>query len=161
MCSEPRRRGQQNALARRGTSHEPLAHCTFVLAGRAANRGGTQLSVDAESAHRPAMPLSAHLQQLLHSEGNFIKTLVIVPTRELAKQIDGLIDGLGYHSPVRSIAVYGGGKGDEWTQQQRAFEEGADIVIGTPGRLIAHMQTGKMKLDKLEHLVLDEADKML
>jgi ATP-dependent RNA helicase RhlE len=101
------------------------------------------------------------LQQLLHSEGNFIKTLVIVPTRELAKQIDGLMDGLAYHSPVRSIAVYGGGKGEDWSQQQRAFEEGADIVIGTPGRLIAHMQTGKMKLDKISHLVLDEADKML
>lgn len=101
------------------------------------------------------------LQKLVHSEGNFIKALVIVPTRELAKQIDGLMDGLAYHSQIRSIAVYGGGKGEDWSQQQRAFEEGADIVIGTPGRLIAHMQTGKMKLDKLQYLVLDEADKML
>lgn len=101
------------------------------------------------------------LQKLVHTEGNFIKALIIVPTRELAKQIDGLMDGLAYHSPIRSIAVYGGGKGEDWTQQQRAFEEGADVVIGTPGRLIAHMQTGKMKLDKLQYLILDEADKML
>ncbi|MES2734224.1 MAG: DEAD/DEAH box helicase [Bacteroidota bacterium] len=101
------------------------------------------------------------LQQIIHSEGNFIKALVIVPTRELAKQIDGLMDGLAYHSPVRSIAVYGGGKGEDWSQQQKAFDEGADIVIGTPGRLIAHMQTGKLKLDKIQHLVLDEADKMM
>lgn len=101
------------------------------------------------------------LQQIVHTEGNFIKSLVIVPTRELARQIDGLIDGLAYHSPVRSIAVYGGGKGEEFTQQQKAFEEGADIVIATPGRLIAHLQMGKINFDRLQHLILDEADKML
>ncbi|MBC7923499.1 MAG: DEAD/DEAH box helicase [Ferruginibacter sp.] len=100
-------------------------------------------------------------QQLLHTEGNYVKVLVVVPTRELAKQIDGMVDGLAYHSPIRSIAVYGGGKGEDWSQQQRAFEEGADMVVGTPGRLIAHLQTGKLKLDKIRHLVLDEADKML
>jgi superfamily II DNA/RNA helicase len=101
------------------------------------------------------------LQEIIGTEHNSIKTLVVVPTRELARQIDGLIDGLAYHSPVRSIAVYGGGKGEDFSQQQRAFEEGADIVIATPGRLIAHLQMGKVRLENLRHLVLDEADKML
>jgi superfamily II DNA/RNA helicase len=64
------------------------------------------------------------LQEIIGTEHNSIKTLVVVPTRELARQIDGLIDGLAYHSPVRSIAVYGGGKGEDFSQQQRAFEKG-------------------------------------
>ncbi|QHT72270.1 DEAD/DEAH box helicase [Rhodocytophaga rosea] len=101
------------------------------------------------------------LEQIISSEGGFVKTLIIVPTRELAKQIDGIIDGLAYHSPVRSIAVYGGGNGEDFSQQQKALDEGADIIIATPGRLIAHLQMGKVKLENLRHVILDEADKML
>lgn len=101
------------------------------------------------------------LEHLIGKTGQYVKVLIIVPTRELAKQIDELIDGLAYHSPIRSIAIYGGGKGEDFSQQQRALEEGADIIIATPGRLIAHLQMGKVKLENLQHLVLDEADKML
>lgn len=104
------------------------------------------------------IPMLQHIQQ---HPGNFIKALVIVPTRELARQIDELIDGLAYHSPVKSVAVYGGGKGEDWTTQQNAIKRGADILIATPGRLIAHMQLGYVDLSQLKFLVLDEADKML
>src|SRR6187549_3857241 len=59
------------------------------------------------------------------------------------------------------MAVYGGGSGDVWDTQRNAIVNGADIVVATPGRLIAHIAMGYVKLDKVEMLVLDEADEML
>ena len=88
-------------------------------------------------------------------------TLVLVPTRELAKQIDEQVEGFGYFASITSLSIYGGGKSENWEQQKRALTQGADIIIATPGRLMAHMQLGYVKLDQLECLVLDEADKML
>jgi ATP-dependent RNA helicase RhlE len=90
-----------------------------------------------------------------------VSTLIIVPTRELATQIDEQVQGLGYFCNATSIAVYGGTKGPEWDQQRKALTEGADIIIATPGRLMAHMQLGYVKFDHLKHLILDEADRML
>ncbi|OON68647.1 DEAD/DEAH box helicase [Hymenobacter sp. CRA2] len=87
--------------------------------------------------------------------------LILCPTRELAKQIDEQVEGFGYHVGASSIAIYGGGKSENWEQQKRALTQGADIIIATPGRLIAHMQLGYVKLDQLDFLILDEADKML
>ena len=88
-------------------------------------------------------------------------TLVLVPTRELAKQIDEQIEGFGYFASVSSLPIYGGGKSENWEQQKRALTQGADIIVATPGRLMAHMQLGYVQLQHLECLVLDEADKML
>ena len=88
-------------------------------------------------------------------------TLVLVPTRELAKQIDEQVEGFGYFASVSSLAIYGGGKSENWEQQKRALTHGADIIIATPGRLLAHMQLGYVQLEYLDCLVLDEADKML
>ena len=90
-----------------------------------------------------------------------LNTLVISPTRELATQIDQQVEGLGYFTGVSSISIYGGGDGSAWNQQRKALEEGAEIVIATPGRLIALLQMGQIKFDSLQHLVLDEADRML
>jgi ATP-dependent RNA helicase RhlE len=101
------------------------------------------------------------INNIIHAETRHLNTLVIAPTRELAQQIDQQIEGFSYFLDVSSIAVYGGGDGATWDQQKRALQEGADIIIATPGRLIALLQTGVIKLDHLEHLVLDEADRML
>nr|WP_184178614.1 DEAD/DEAH box helicase [Rhabdobacter roseus] len=90
-----------------------------------------------------------------------ISTLIIVPTRELAQQIDEQVQGLGYFVNATSIAIYGGTKGPEWDQQRKALTQGADIIIATPGRLMAHMQLGYVRFDQLRHLILDEADRML
>jgi superfamily II DNA/RNA helicase len=90
-----------------------------------------------------------------------LNTLILAPTRELATQIDQQVEGLGYFTGVSSIPVYGGGDGAAWSQQQKALLQGADIVIATPGRLIAMLQMGTIRFDKLQHLVLDEADRML
>lgn len=101
------------------------------------------------------------LNKIIHAEKRHLNTLIIAPTRELAQQIDQQIEGFGYFLGISSISIYGGGDGATWDQQRRALEEGADIIIATPGRLIALLATGKIILDHLEHLVLDEADRML
>jgi superfamily II DNA/RNA helicase len=101
------------------------------------------------------------LNNIIHAETRHLNTLVIAPTRELAQQIDQQIEGFAYFLGVSSIPVYGGGDGATWDTQKKALEEGADIVIATPGRLISLLATGMIKLDHLEHLVLDEADRML
>lgn len=92
---------------------------------------------------------------------NDIKSLVIVPTRELALQIDQAVEGFSYFSSVGSIAVYGGNDGGGWDKQRAAIENGADIVIATPGRLFQHLQMGYVDLSHVQYLVLDEADRML
>lgn len=101
------------------------------------------------------------LDKISHTDHDHTSTLILVPTRELAKQIDEQVEGFGYFVQANSIAIYGGGKGDDWDKQRKALETGADIIIATPGRLIAHMQLGYVKFDKIDYLVLDEADKML
>ena len=88
-------------------------------------------------------------------------TLILVPTRELAIQIDQQIQGLAYTLNITSIAIYGGGDGSEWGQQKTALTRGADIIVATPGKLISHLSQGYVKFDKIEHLILDEADRML
>ncbi len=101
------------------------------------------------------------LHKILATDNRHFNTLILAPTRELALQIDQQIAGLAYFASVSSIAVYGGGDGATWDQQKRAMEEGTDIIIATPGRLIAQLAMGTMKLDQLKHLILDEADRML
>jgi len=88
-------------------------------------------------------------------------TLVIVPTRELAVQIDQQIQGFSYFVPVSSIAIYGGGDGDNWDVQKKALSTGTNIIVATPGKLLSHLQMGYVKFDHIEYLILDEADRML
>jgi len=88
-------------------------------------------------------------------------TVIIVPTRELAIQIDREIQGLSYFISVTSAAIYGGGDGKEFGAQESALKNGAEIIVATPGRLIAHIAMGYVDFSKVKHLVLDEADKML
>ena len=88
-------------------------------------------------------------------------TLVLVPTRELAIQIDQQVQGLAYTLNITSLAVYGGGDGSGWDQERTALSKGADIIVATPGRLISHLNQGYVKFNKIEVLVLDEADRML
>lgn len=90
-----------------------------------------------------------------------VNALVIVPTRELAIQIAQNLEGLSYFTPISSIAVYGGGDGANFSNEKQALSTGADIVVCTPGRMIAHLNMGYVKLKGLQCLVLDEADRML
>jgi len=89
------------------------------------------------------------------------KVLVVVPTRELAIQIDQQIQGFSYFTNAESIAIYGGGSGSDWDQQRKALTSGTDIIVATPGKLISHLNMGYVKFQDLEYLILDEADRML
>jgi ATP-dependent RNA helicase RhlE len=88
-------------------------------------------------------------------------TLILTPTRELAQQIDQQVEGLAYFTGISSIAVFGGGDGIVYEQQRRGIQNNVNIIIATPGRLIAHLTSGVLKLNHIKHLVLDEADRML
>jgi ATP-dependent RNA helicase RhlE len=87
--------------------------------------------------------------------------LILAPTRELAMQIDQALQGFAYFTHASSIAVYGGASGIAFEQEKRSLVEGASVVIATPGRLFSHLNLGYVKFDKLDCLILDEADKML
>lgn len=101
------------------------------------------------------------LNELTDHNKHQTKVLVIVPTRELALQIDQQIQGFSYFTPVESIAIYGGGSGSEWDQQKRALTSGTEIIVATPGKLISHLNMGYVKFEHLRYLILDEADRML
>ncbi len=108
-----------------------------------------------------AFLLPALQKILVNGDFNGTKLLVVVPTRELAIQIDQHMQGFSYFLPVSSIAVYGGGDGETWDQQKTAIAAGVNVIIATPGRLISLISLNYLKSETLQTLVLDEADRML
>ncbi|MDR0989154.1 MAG: DEAD/DEAH box helicase [Prevotellaceae bacterium] len=110
---------------------------------------------------------AAYLLPILNkfSEGKLredvINCVVMAPTRELAQQIDQQMEGFSYFMPASSVAVYGGNDGIVFEQQKRGLTLGADMVIATPGRLLAHLSLGYVDLSHVSFFVLDEADRML
>jgi superfamily II DNA/RNA helicase len=104
------------------------------------------------------LPLLNHLSE---TDGAGVKGLVLCPTRELAIQIAQQAEGLSYFTQASVKAVYGGGDGVAWDQEKAALTGKADLIIATPGRLMAHMEQGYVKFDRVDFLVLDEADRML
>ena len=91
-------------------------------------------------------------------ERGYTRVLILAPTRELAVQIEDDVQGFIYHTDITSIAVYGG---VDMGPQERALKSGVDIVVATPGRLMDHMRSKTVGFDKLDTLVLDEADRMM
>jgi len=100
-------------------------------------------------------------QLLLHPVTDSVGTLILVPTRELAIQISQHVEGLSYFTNLSSIAIYGGSDAQNFVAEKKALQLGADIVVCTPGRLIAHLNMGYVNFKQLKYLVLDEADRML
>lgn len=101
------------------------------------------------------------LDKLAGNKVSHTDTLIIVPTRELAVQIEQQIQGFSYFIPADSKAVYGGGDGSDWESEAYALKNGAEIIIATPGRLLTHLKMGNVRFRNLKHLILDEADRML
>ena len=98
------------------------------------------------------------LHRLMARPRGATRALVLTPTRELAAQIEEHLRQLAVHTPLSGAAVFGGvGMGP----QEHAFRSGVDVIVATPGRLLDHFKHGYAKLDHLEVLVLDEADRML
>jgi len=113
-----------------------------------------------------ALPLLQHLFQQGKSEkqssskGNFVSGLILVPTRELAKQVADSIKSYAVHlnGAIKTVAVFGG---VSVNTQMLALRGGTDILVATPGRLLDLISSNAIKLDRVETLVLDEADRML
>lgn len=104
------------------------------------------------------------LDELSHGDypTDSVNCIIMSPTRELAQQIDQQVEGFGYYlDGVSSVAVYGGNDGIRYEQERRGLELGASIIIATPGRLISHLNSGKIDLSKTSFFILDEADRML
>ncbi len=98
------------------------------------------------------------LHRLLESPRPGTRVLVLTPTRELAAQNLAACQGFARHTGISAAAVFGGvGMGP----QEQAFRRGVNVLIATPGRLLDHLRSPYAKLDRIEHLVLDEADRML
>ena len=98
------------------------------------------------------------LHNLLEKRRGITRALVVAPTRELAAQISDHLRELAGHTGLTGAAVYGG---VAMGPQVQAFRKGVDVLIATPGRLLDHFQYPYARLEKLEYLVLDEADRML
>jgi ATP-dependent RNA helicase RhlE len=98
------------------------------------------------------------LQKLLAEPRNTTRALVVTPTRELAQQIDDVMLGLAYHTPLRSGVLVGG---VSMMPQEKALRAGVELLIATPGRLLDHMRHNQGRFDQIHTLVLDEADRML
>jgi superfamily II DNA/RNA helicase len=105
------------------------------------------------------LPVLNKLSSEERKEGT--RVLVIVPTRELAVQIEQQVQGFSYYVDISSIAIYGGGDGANFIDQSRALKNGVEIVVATPGKLISHLNMGYVNTDNLDFLILDEADRML
>lgn len=87
-----------------------------------------------------------------------VQALVICPTRELALQVSGQIDLLGKYKGIRSLPIYGG---SEYGSQIRGLKDGVPVVVGTPGRLVDHIERGTLNLKDVNVIILDEADEMI
>ena len=103
------------------------------------------------------LPVLNKLSEGKHPE-DAINCVIMSPTRELAQQ---QMEGFSYFMPASSVAVYGGNDGILFEQQKKGLTLGADVVIATPGRLIAHLSLGYVDLSKVSYFILDEADRML
>ncbi|MFN4121909.1 MAG: DEAD/DEAH box helicase [Flavobacteriales bacterium] len=101
------------------------------------------------------------LEKAIKAKSQTVDTLVIVPTRELALQIDQQLEGMGYFTGISSMAIYGGGDGISWEAQKAALSRGTNIVIATPGKILSYLILDHQWTKSIRHLVLDEADRML
>ncbi|MCX5856849.1 MAG: DEAD/DEAH box helicase [Deltaproteobacteria bacterium] len=90
--------------------------------------------------------------------GRRTRALIITPTRELAEQINDVVNELGKFTSLRSATVYGG---VGMQPQEKALQQGVEVIVACPGRLLDHLNRGNARLDRVEVLVIDEADRML
>jgi ATP-dependent RNA helicase RhlE len=123
-----------------------------------AMQGRDLLACASTGSGKTAAFLLPILNRLISRPRRTTRALVLTPTRELASQIVEQLDAIATHTPLTAAAVIGGlGMGP----QEHAFRSGTDVIVATPGRLLDHMRQPYAKLDRIEILVLDEADRML
>jgi ATP-dependent RNA helicase DeaD len=121
-------------------------------------RAGRDLMVQSRTGSGKTAAFVLPILERVDPDRAACQALVLVPTRELAKQVLGDAEALAENSGVRSVALYGG---VSYRPQLDALERGAHLVVGTPGRILDHLVRGTLSLDALAILVFDEADRML
>jgi len=121
-------------------------------------RDDTNIIAQAQTGTGKTAAFGLPLIEMIHTESKAVQALILVPTRELAIQVSEEINSLKGDKGLIIVPIYGGQSID---QQLRRLKKGVHIVVGTPGRVIDHLKRKTLKLDGIEHLILDEADEML
>ncbi len=121
-------------------------------------RDDTNIIAQAQTGTGKTAAFGLPLIEMIDTSSRDVQALVLAPTRELAIQVSEEINSLKGELDVKVIPIYGGQSID---QQLRRLKKSVHIVVGTPGRVIDHLHRKTLKLDKIEHLILDEADEML
>jgi ATP-dependent RNA helicase DeaD len=121
-------------------------------------REKTDLIVQSQTGSGKTGAFGIPIAELVDPELAHCQALVMTPTRELANQVAGEVTALGRHRGIRTLAVYGG---VGYAQQIEGMEAGAHVVVGTPGRILDHLGSGRLDLSRVRCLVLDEADELL
>ena len=135
------------------TDPMPIQRCVIPMM-----REGRDLIAQAITGSGKTGAFGLPIVETIDRELHAIQALILAPTRELASQIHGELAIMGRHLGIDSIAVYGG---TAYGPQLDAFERGVQVVAGTPGRVLDHLKSGRMKLDRLRVMIFDEADELL
>jgi ATP-dependent RNA helicase DeaD len=121
-------------------------------------RDDTNIIAQAQTGTGKTAAFGLPLIEMVNTNSKAVQALILAPTRELAIQISEEISSLKGDKNIKVVPIYGGQSID---QQLRRLKKGVHIVVGTPGRVIDHLNRKTLKLGKIEHLILDEADEML
>ncbi|WP_309500191.1 DEAD/DEAH box helicase [Sulfurovum sp.] len=105
-----------------------------------------------------ALPILHELSKTFVTGQHYPKAVIIVPTRELARQVHASFEAYGKYLPLKSMVLYGGAN---LTSQANKLKQGADIIVSTSGRLLEHINQKNVNLEGVDYLVLDEADTIL
>jgi len=142
-----------DALEAKGITHPfPIQAMTLPMA-----LAGGDLIGQARTGTGKTLAFGLPLLQRIDTSDRFTQALVVVPTRELCVQVHDDLS-IGAAKGITTIAVYGG---TPYEEQTAALESGVNVVVGTPGRLLDHLNRGSLDLSRVRVLVLDEADEML
>ncbi len=120
--------------------------------------GGSDLIGQAQTGSGKTAAFGLPIIDSIDSRVKAVQALVLAPTRELAIQVAEALHKLGRHKEVETLPIYGG---QPYERQLRGLQRGAQVVVGTPGRVMDHMRRGTLNLDQVRFFVLDEADEML
>ncbi len=121
-------------------------------------RDDTNIIAQAQTGTGKTAAFGLPLIEMMDTSSRTVQALILVPTRELAIQVSEEINSLKGDKDIRIIPIYGGQSID---QQLRRLKKGVHIVVGTPGRIIDHLNRKTLRLGEIAHLILDEADEML
>ncbi len=121
-------------------------------------RDDTNIIAQAQTGTGKTAAFGLPLIEMINTKSKAVQALILVPTRELAIQVSEEISSLKGDKNIKVVPIYGG---QSINQQLRRLKEGVHIVVGTPGRVIDHLNRKTLKLGGIEHLILDEADEML